>query len=343
MTNTFNLVQKEIDFYSKIKNNNDSLWSSRVQNWINKILDYKGEIKKESLINFRRFSTLLSETPNQKKNYFVNIIYKFTRDKGQHFSSKEALKNFSESSDYSLLHDFKMSEVGNPGYYFTKEGIKYNERFLRHIRNLENLDKYLFKDKNTIKNVIDIGGGYGQFSEIVKRKHDHLVFANIDFFEQLILAYYYLLENFPGCKIFSMSQALSIEKIDRDLIAQYDFLLIPVECFDKIENGSFDLLTNFSSFGEMPRDVFSKYFNSPLIKNIDYIYTVNRIDSWADYDNGISIFDYPTSNFKVLDFKVSPIWSYWYISNSPFSKPKKIAYRSRNFEFIGKNKNRYKD
>jgi len=81
---------------------------------------------------------------------------------------------------------------------------------------------------------------------MLKRKFENLVIANVDFYEQLILAYYYLLENFPEKKICPMSKIISCKKIDSKFINNYDFLLIPVECFNKIEPNSFDLIKDLS-------------------------------------------------------------------------------------------------
>ena len=46
--------------------------------------------------------------------------------------------------------------------------------------------------------------------------------------------------------------------------------------FSKIEDNSFDLITDFSSFGEMPEKFFD-YIND---SNLQDIYTVNRLDSF---------------------------------------------------------------
>ena len=128
------------------------------------------------------------------------------------FFQHESLKNFRDSCDNSLLQEIKLNNVGQPGYFLTDKSIKFNERFLRHLRNVENIKNYIFKNtKKPIKNVLDIGGGYSQFSEILKRKFDNLTIANLDFYEQLILAYYYLLENFPEKKI-TISKFLNQKK-----------------------------------------------------------------------------------------------------------------------------------
>ena len=51
-----------------------------------------------------------------------------------------------------------------------------------------------------------------------------MIIANVDFYEQLILAYYYLLENFPEKKICPISKIINCEEIDEkfinDVIAQ---------------------------------------------------------------------------------------------------------------------------
>ena len=175
---------------------------------------------------------------------------------------------------------------------------------------------------------------------MIKRKFGDVKVTTVDFYEQLILGYYYLLENFPKKKICPMSKIMSTERIDNNFIDSYDFILIPVEYFKKIEKCDFDLLTNFSSFGEMPNEVFKGYLNSEIFNRVNFFYTVNRLDSWPDYKNGISVIDYLLDSFQPIHFKVSPIWTNYYVSYTSFFKPIKKAFKSRNFEFIGKNENR---
>ena len=336
----FDLIQKELDFYLRLKKNHDSLWSKRLSIWIKKIVDENGKVRKDVLINFRKYSTLLSEIPNSKKNYFFNLIYQFVRASGNRYSAEETLNNFKSSSNYSNLKNTKLSLVGNPGFYYTKEGYIYNERFLRHLRNIENIENKILIKNNPILKIVDIGGGYCQFGEMIKRKIGNVKVTTVDFYEQLILGYFYLLENFPKVKICPMSKIMSTEKIDNNFINSYDFVLIPVEYFKKIEKCDFDLLTNFSSFGEMPNAVFKEYLSSDIFKKINFFYTVNRLDSWPDYNNGISVIDYLVDRFQPIHFKVSPIWTNYYVSYTSFFKPIKKAFKSRNFEFIGKSENR---
>ena len=336
----FDLIQKELDFYLRFKKNHKSLWSKRLSIWIKKIVGKNGKVRKDVLTNFRKYSTFLSEIPNSKKNYFFNLIYQFIRANGNKYSAQETLSNFKSFSNYSNLKNSKLSLIGNPGFYYTKEGYKYNERFLRHLRNIENIENKILNKNNSISRIVDIGGGYCQFGEMIKRKFGDVKVTTVDFHEQLILGYYYLLENFPKKKICPMSKIMTTEKIDNNFIDSYDFILIPVEYFKKIEKCDFDLLTNFSSFGEMPNEVFKGYLNSEIFNRVNFFYTVNRLDSWPDYKNGISVIDYLLDSFQPIHFKVSPIWTNYYVSYTSYLKPIKKAFKSRNFEFIGKNENR---
>lgn len=334
-------IQNEIDFFIENSKTQNSLWSKRLSSWVNRIINKNGQLKIDEINNFRKYSTFLSETPHSKKNFLLNTVHNLVRSKGHYQSAFHSLENYKNSSDQKYLTNIKMSFVGNPGYYVTNEGIKFNERYLRHLRNIENIEKYIIKNNsNEIKNVLDIGGGYSQFLEMMKRKFDKLKFANVDFYEQLILAYYYLLENFPGSKVCPMSKILSCEYIEETLINKFDFILIPIECYHKIKPNVFDLITNFSSFGEMPRNIFLDYLNSPQFKSAKYIYTVNRLDSFPTYNNNISIIDYIEDNINISYLNVSPIWKHYYVSNMSFLKPTKKSYNSRNFELIYKNEYR---
>ena len=139
------LVQKEVDFYLKNNAQQKSLWSLRLKLWINKLVDKNGKIRLDTLKNFRKYSTFLAEIPNSKKNFIYNSIYQFIRRKGHSFSANESLKNFENSCDYSLINKIELSRIGNPGYFLTDEGIMFNERYLRHLRNIENIKTHIFK------------------------------------------------------------------------------------------------------------------------------------------------------------------------------------------------------
>ena len=140
--------------------------------------------------------------------------------------------------------------------------------------------------------------------------------------------------NFPNSKINLISDTMNLDKIDNNFISNYDFTLIPINCLKKIDPNTFDVLTNFNSFGEMSKKNFLSYINSDLFKTIKYFFTVNRFDSFPTYKNELSIVNYPLRDFKTLHFMTSPLYKYIHFRDFIW-KTKKIPYSSRCFEFIG--------
>ena len=72
----------------------------------------------------------------------------------------------------------------------------------------ENIENKILSKNNPISKIVDIGGGYCQFGEMIKRKFGNIKVTTVDFYEQLILGYFYLLENFPNKKICPMSKII---------------------------------------------------------------------------------------------------------------------------------------
>jgi putative sugar O-methyltransferase len=331
-------IQADLNYMSNFgKKNVNSLWGNRTTKWKNKFVDSKGLLRKDTIKNFRAYSTLITEIPSKKENFFYNLIYQIIRSKGQKKHAEDVLTKILNNNHEKTLLETEFNLVGSPNY-FSFKNQKYNERFLRHIRNLDLINEHVSKkiDKE-IKNVIDIGGGYCQFASLLKTKYDSIKVATVDFPEQLLLGYYFLKKTFPNLKINTLSSIWEAEIIDKNYFEKYDLLLIPVDCFNKIDPSLFDMLTNFSSFGEMSKGVFNSYLENEIFNNIKCFFTINRIDSWPTYSNNLNVTNYSLEKFNKIHFDVSPIWDYYYVSNMPILKPEKRRFLSRNFEFIGYN------
>ena len=312
---------------------NKDIWNNRMPIWFSKIKK-NDEINWNILQNFRSYGLLLSETPQKSQNIFKHYLRKFIRGPGE---KKHCIENFQKllSIGYdNIFKDYDFSTVGNPEY-FTQRSIKYNERWLRHVRTCELFKQHISKDKGLKLNVLDIGGGYSQFACMLKKTVSINNIATVDFMEQLFFSYYFIKKNFPNAKVNSLKEILEIDIIDEKFVQKYDFVLIPIECFKNIKSGHFNVICNFSSLGEMPREVFSDYINSSVFKKAKYLFTINRLDSWPTYKNYLTILDYELNNYDPIHNMISPLWDYYYISYTNLYIKKNI-FRSRKFEFIGK-------
>lgn len=314
---------------------NKDIWHNRMPVWFSKIIK-NGKIDWDMLENFRGYGLLISEVPHRPRNWFKHFFRKLIRDPGdKKYCIENYRKLFSIGYD-KKLKDYSFSLVGNPGFY-THDGIKFNERWLRHVRTCELFKQYISQDKSLKLNVIDIGGGYSQFACMLKKTTPINKVATVDYMEQLFLSHFFIKKNFPNSKVNTLKEIIEADIIDEEFIKRFDFLLIPIECYNKIKSGLFNVVCNFSSLGEMPWEAFNAYNNSQILKKSKFFFTINRLDSWPTYKNLITILDYNLDDYEPIYKSISPLWDYYYVSYTIFLI-KKISYRSRNFEFIGKRK-----
>jgi putative sugar O-methyltransferase len=314
---------------------NKDIWRNRMPVWFSKIIKNE-KIDWDMLENFRGYQLLISEVPHRHKNWFKNFFYKLIRDPG---NKKYCIENYKKlcSINYDKkLKDYSFSLVGNPGFY-THNGIRFNERWLRHVRNCELFKQYICHDKSLKLNVIDIGGGYSQFVCMLKETAPINKVATVDYMEQLFLSHYFIKKNFPNAKVNTLKEIIEADIIDEEFIKRFDFILIPIECYNKIKSGLFNVVCNFSSLGEMSREAFNAYNNSQILKKSKFFFTINRLDSWPTYENLITILDYNLDDYAPIHKSTSPLVDYYYVSHT-FFLIKKIRFKSRNFEFIGKRK-----
>lgn len=327
--------QTIIDYQKKNDSNktNKNIWQNRMPIWFSRIIK-DNQINWDILKNFRGYGLLISEVPHRPSNIFKHFFRKLIRDPGD---KKYCMENFNKLTAIgygNIFKNYNFSVVGNPGFY-TKDNIKFNERWLRHVRTCELFKQYIAQDGPAKLNVLDIGGGYSQFVCMLKESIQVNKVATVDYMEQLFLSHYFIKTNFPHAKVNTLKEIIEVDIIDEKFINKFDFILIPIECFNKIKSGLFNVICNFSSLGEMPREAFQDYNNSEVIKKSKFFFTINRLDSWPTYNNLITILDYNLDDYECIHKTISPLWDYYYVSYASFLI-KKISYRSRNFEFIGK-------
>ncbi len=317
--------------YERINYNDDDEWTNNIKNLRNNFVDQNFNIKKDYFRNFRKNGGVHEVPTSQYKKNFFSLLRPGCRAEIKF--CEERIDTLEQTGDLELLKKNNLNEIGNP-YYFEHNSLKYNERWTRHLRYLNLASLFLDKKNEKKLSLIDIGGAYGLFTGIIKNNYPKNNYAVLDFPEQLFLAYYYLSMNFPNSKINLISDAMKLDKIDNNFISSYDFTLLPINCLEKINPKTFDVLTNFNSFGEMSKKNFLNYINSDLFKTIKYFFTVNRFDSFPTYKNELSIVNYPLRDFKTLHFMTSPLYKYIHFRDFIW-KTKKIPYSSRCFEFIG--------
>lgn len=339
MNNIFNNLDRDLSIilkeyqYENTFISDQGIWGKRLPGWIKKIVK-DSKIDRNEIKNFIGHSTLLSEIPCRSSGRLHNLLRQILRGPGYReicFTNYEKLLQLGYKTK---LNKYELSKVGNPSFY-EFEGFKFNERFLRHIRTVELFLENIRNLETGQLTVLDIGGGYSQFAHMLTNQSKNTTVATLDFKEQLLLGYYFLKTNNPSLKVNTLEEILKLERIDANFVNRFDIILIPIECFEKIDSGIFNVVCNFSSFGEMSDVAFKKYINSEILTEARYFFTVNRLDSWPTYENSLTILDYRLQNYEEIHKMISPLWDYYFKSFTRFFI-KKISFRSRNFEFIGK-------
>ena len=330
----FSNIEEDIRFYKNIFNkklNHKNIWQKRSRKFINSLIKNNGNLNLNFLKNFRSHKKkFIAENPSIEINNFLKEKLYSHHIEYNKYLYKKLTKNNPEQK--KIMKSFKLDNVGNPGYCEI-DGLKINERFLRHCHFYSLFKKFF--PKNKIEYVTDIGGGYGSFAKMIHSNFKKVKILIIDLPEQLFTAKYYLSTNFPETKISSLKDIYLSKKIDKKFLSKYEIVLIPNTELHKIKiNFKKNLVINFNSFGEMDRESFFEYFKSNLLTKSKYLFSINRLDSFPTYKNNISFINYGFDNYKKIHYKISPVWDIYFIKELYLLKKEKY-FTSRILEFIG--------
>ncbi|MFC1462398.1 putative sugar O-methyltransferase [Verrucomicrobiota bacterium] len=313
----------------------DDLWSTRMEEWKRKILTAGDTINAPAVESFRKSAVFINEVPHVTSLFPVNWISGSRR--AQFWLMRDRFTVVEREGDLEYLKKHPISPVGNP-CFVEMDGCRFNKRWSNNIRYLS-LSARCLGDvlSSGDARLLDIGGGYGIYPLLLKKEFGGVKSAVVEFPEQLLLTYYFLASSFPDAKINTLQAAYDAAAIDRTFIDEYDFVLIPIGCYGKIEKGAFNVVANFFSFGEMSEEWFHTYVDGDAYQGADYCFTINRFESRPTYPTNLNVLDYRLHEYETLHFQVSPYekytirgrWVFWW---------EKLYYESQFFEFIGKKK-----
>lgn len=333
-------VQQELDKYTELHLDSARLsnltghWQSILQGQRPGIIE-GNRLNIESLKNFRRLFLFLEDLPTININ-LRNMIYGVVRS--QRKCLIESLRVLKEFKYDSLLKKYPCHPAGNP-LIFRYEGYEYTYGWLKNVYHLGLMQDKLGNLLNKNFHLLDLGGQYGTFCSLVKKEYPDSHCILVDFPEQLLHAYYFLKACFPDARIAGIKEIYQREKISRDFIEGYDFVLVPVTFYERLERETVDMYANFVSLGEMKKEWFDYYLNSPPFLTARYFFTINRVISALTYDNNITILDYPVfDRDKRMHFATFPIPHYKYqvkYRHSLFYKEISISNKVI-FEYMGR-------
>lgn len=338
----------------------DNKWQQLLIQEPEKLFKADGSVNFENLINFRRLNIFVSDqgpftdfASFDPQTWLETFLRKPLRSvieivkervlgvcRGQRQMLRDVYEVLERDGATDLLKKYPVRQSpGNP-YCYDYKGCSFNLRWARHIYFNNLIQRYL---KEEIKGVsrfinLDIGCSYGVFASIFKSEFPNSVQVLVDFPDQLLLAYYFLSIKFPDSRIATMKDFADKRVLTREYLEGYDFILVPVPMFSKLNEGSVDMVTNFFSFGEMRREWFKEYLNSAVFRGAKYFFTCNRFESAPrmepTYDSDLTILDYPIDLYNQKFFGVFPLYPYHVSSFGPFSYQRN-SHSSQYFDFIG--------
>ena len=293
-----------------------------IRNWAG-----QGDLGAPSSLKF-----LFSKGNTNFRNAFTYLAAKSFRvrdDKALRASLNDDIWVIKNSGAYELLLKNPVSETKGSTNWISDNKTSFNMRWLRYIYIANHILTKNLVQSNSVW--VDIGSFYGGLQSIVfKEKPDSKVIL-VDFHHQLLRSYLYLSEMFPKA-----NHILDFKSNSK--IPSGSFVYVPVQNFGELSHLNIKLVSNFFSFGEMPRSVFEQYRDSQVIKNSENIYCVNRFVSSPfferTYDTDLNIFDYHFESHKRNYFDVFPMHHYQSIRRSIFGKTRFRNTSSSYFEMI---------
>jgi putative sugar O-methyltransferase len=269
-----------------------------------------GRLKPDAIRNFRRNPVLVRDLPavDLGRKPLRNRLIGWRR--GTRHCLMQCFDILVARGFDDLLRKYPCDRAGNP-HVFRHGGCEYTFAWARHVYELGLLKTFLIGDLGEAPVVLDIGCSFGIFSSLVRREYPRSRHVLVDLPEQLLLAFYFLRCCFPAARIAGPGDVAALPAVTPDFIRSHDFVLIPSSACDRLAPGAVDLVTNFGSFGEMSRQYFETYLDSPAVLSARYLLTINRVAAVPErYHNDITILDYPIWEAgKRLHFDVCPIYS----------------------------------
>lgn len=270
-------IKKKINlqymYSKKIKIKSDlPFWKKNRELFEKNFFDKNGNVILESLMNFR----------NSKIEFSSNLLLNNNIDNLRTRLNKlKALRIFimyhkvAELVDDDIIINMTDNNIGNSNFiHYRKQLI--NERLLRQGYFLSQIRKYSKLDERNVNIFCDIGPGYGMLPSILRKEFNFSKFILVDLPELNILSYYYLKNLFPESKI-CLSYEIENEKvINKELINQYDFMILEQNDLKKLEDKVVDCTINTASLGEMSKSDQNYYINQIERLTKKYFYSVNR-------------------------------------------------------------------
>lgn len=181
---------------------------------------------------------------------------------------------------YSYLDQLEEPKEGNP-ILVEVEGKSMSQDLANSLIEYYSINDYAPFSK--IKNVLEIGDGYGRNAHVILSLNPELRVILVDILPALYLAQRYLSSVFKNRKVFMARDFENYEEVRGEIESASIVFLMPHQ-LTLLPNDYVDLTMNISSFGEMSVDQIDWYFDQINRLTREYFYTKQWNESKNPFD-----------------------------------------------------------
>jgi len=177
-------------------------------------------------------------------------------------------KTYGHIHNAKPLSDFSTTLIGNPENVFKIDNNLYTIRMFFYYITFAYCSRFV--DFNNIHSIMEIGGGDGKQTELIKKLYPHITFYLLDIPPQLYVAEQYLSSVFPG-SVVSYRETRKMDKIPNTL---GKIFIMPTSKISAVLG--YDLFLNQQSFQEMEPDIVLNYLKH-INKQSKYVFLSNTL------------------------------------------------------------------
>lgn len=236
----------------------------------------------------------INNAGNTKKKKFINDI----------LQDYHTVVDFVDGFDISNL---RIPSVGNPWGYVIKNTLVLptacrHYYFANHIHNL--------LEDISIPVVCEIGGGFGGFAYYLLSSNKVTKYINFDLPEVLLIAQFFLMSAFPDKKCLLYGEN-GHENISKEVIDEYDIILMPNFTLPFVADKAVDLFINTGSLSEMDYHTVEEYITQIARTTDKYFFHENSdrpsLNTGGHFEVVSSIFPIPHDIFERI-YKSNSLW-----------------------------------
>ena len=273
---------------SENKSFSDSDWWKECRNEFNKIFIVGDKINKFNIENFRNEVKTKAEILSDQN--FINRTNSNLTNMMRTLSLVNLYHKLSEKIDCNILRLCSESTAGN-NYCPIYRGQRIGYRIMRYAYYLSQIKNYTDLNDEKKNLILDIGGGYGGLSRVLKHYYTNSTLVIIELPELCLLGSYYLKKCFPNSKVGLTEDFKNEESISFEDLVKYDFVILTPNFMNKFKSNIFDLTINTTSLGEMTENMQNYYMHNLEICTKKYFYSVNRPNKRVEKYNSNGFYD----------------------------------------------------